>query len=256
MMIPIPSPDQGRFLPPAPPTLLPSTTTVLPSPQLFQMTSPPPSVPSPPVFRFDPINLKFPTLTPSIPSPPVFPRPLPDLKNFNFDRPVIPYPRIVIPHTPLVINHTPPVASPLEQKVTAVFLLTFIWISTALTIAAIAREKGFAKRYETSMALIGATAVTILTYANVPIGLSSMAIILIIGLFVCKPSLSSQADRDFYNQHFPPNRYHPPNIPILNAQLLAPNLPPYVPVHHIQPVIQPWNHVPPAQPSSSGAVGG
>jgi hypothetical protein len=166
-MNPIPSPGQGRFLPPGASTLFPSS----------------------PALHFDPINTKFPTPTYSsikISSHPVFPPPLPKLTDFKFSNPE---------------RYTSPAPSPSDEKAALVFLLTFVWIGTALTVSAIAREKGFAKRYGIPVALIGATAVTTLTYANVPMGLASMAIIMVIGCFVCKPTLSSPASRDVYDPY-------------------------------------------------------
>jgi hypothetical protein len=173
IMNPIPSPGQGLFLPPGASTLLPSL----------------------PALRFDPHSLKLPTPTYSIPTLPVF-----EFDPINFK---IPFPE----------RYKPRVISPLEQKVTFVFLLTFVWMSTAFVVGAIAREKGFTKREETSMALIGGTAVTTLTYVNLPMGLASMAIIMLIGCFVCKSSLSSVGPReDLYR--FKPINWPRPVQPI------------------------------------------
>lgn len=219
-----PIPYHGRFLYPGSSTPFPSSPPLRFEPNSFKLPTPTYSIPSPPVFRFDPINTKFPTPTYSIPPSPVFSYSAPDLNNLKIEFPKLEYrPMHPAPHVP----------SPLEQKVMCIFLLTLVWGYTAVIVANIASEKGFAKRYVTSMALIGATAVTALTYANIPLGLASIAIITLIGCVVCKPSISYMGPRDVY---YPPYRFNPP---ILNWQ---PPVQPRLPMH--LPPLPPVNYHP------------
>ncbi len=163
--------------------------TPLSLPDLARLLSSKPSIPppAPTVFQFDPINLKLPTPTYSInlPSPPVIQfDPKDFIPNFKLNLPPISKTYI------LPIRDTSPLPAS-DEKAAIVFLLTFGWICTAFAISTIAHHTSFAKKHETSISLIGATAVTILTYANAPMGVSSMVIIMLIGLYVTPSDPSS-----------------------------------------------------------------
>ena len=101
------------------------------------------------------------------------------------------------------------------------------------------------------MALIGATTVTVLTYVNMPLGLTSMAIILLIGAYVCRDSLASTPPGEI-NYRF---HYDWPNPAAFNLLRLQQNFPPQVPFVPFQPPI-PWNPIPLANPHSSTAAAG
>jgi hypothetical protein len=189
-MTPLPLSDLGRFLS--------SKSSIQPPP--------------PPVIQFDPINLKLPTRTPSIQLPP---RPVFkfDPKDFITNFKLNPPPIRNIPLLPS--RDTSPLPAS-DEKAAFVFLLTFGWICTAFAISTIARNTSSAKKHETSISLIGATAVTILTYANAPMGVSSMVIIMLIGLYVTPsdppPRLPMNWQQNIQPLNFPPIIFEPEDV--------------------------------------------